>query len=343
MNYDMKHFYTGIICKLLLLFVAVTFESRAQAYYPDLINNLSSTITLPDNYTVNQAQNFINEFRKKENSVLGTNLPMITFPGQSTWNNMSIDQRFFWLINKERADRGLVPYSHILPQLDAISQYYADYLRTNNKFVHNADGKTSTQRIASVTGYNTCNDFSPYSENLYYSASTSAYNPWAEIDAITYWLYKDDCCGWGHRRALLYKNMNDNSGKAGEEGFIGLGISKGSFNPSGTTYAFSTVIVFNFFDPCASWNYTASGLNTITGTVTSTNETSFEQPFIITPNPFTDIIHFPKAASFTIFSQYGTFVHDQQEPLLEVNLAHLSAGLYFIIVPGSGSFKVIKQ
>jgi hypothetical protein len=225
-------------------------------------------------YNVTTASNFINSLRTKENAVLQTvtgavQMPMISFPSQDTWNSMDDDARFLWLINEERKARNLKPYSGVWPALDSVSQYYADYIRVNNVFTHNADGKSSTQRYTSVPGYNTCKDNSPYSENLYFTGSSVSYKTWYIIDAIAQFLYQDDCCAWGHRRVLLYKSPIDNSGNAGEEGLIGVGVSKGSYTNGGNTYAYSILLTFNFFDPCAFWKYpTITGINpaTISGT-----------------------------------------------------------------------------
>lgn len=227
-------------------------------------------------YNVTTAGNFINSLRTKENAVLQTvtgsvQMPMIAFPSQTEWNAMDDDARFLWLINQERTARNLKPYSGVWPALDSVSQYYADYIRTNNVFSHNADGKSSAQRYTSVPGYNTCKDNSPYSENLYFTGSTVTYKTCYIIDAIAQFLYQDDCCAWGHRRVLLYKSPNDNSGKSGEEGLIGVGVSKGTYTNGGNTYAYSILLTFKFIDPCATWNYpTITGVNptTLSGTTT---------------------------------------------------------------------------
>jgi len=64
------------------------------------------------------------------------------------------------------------------------------------------------------------------------------------------WMYKDSGSAWGHRHAVLCYPYNDNSGPAGEEGFLGIGRYSGPYQG----WNYGVVVVMNIFDPCVIWN-----------------------------------------------------------------------------------------
>jgi hypothetical protein len=96
-------------------------------------------------------------------------------------------------------------------------------------------------------------EFACRSENLAaVFAPSMACAPLPLEQAIYGWLYEDTQQGNGHRKAVLYNipPANDNYGTAGKEGLIGVGVSIGLYQGS----AYGIVMVFDFFDPNASYN-----------------------------------------------------------------------------------------
>jgi hypothetical protein len=68
--------------------------------------------------------------------------------------------------------------------------------------------------------------------------------------SVHMWMYKDSGSAWGHRHAVLCYPYNDNSGPAGEEGFLGIGRYSGPYQG----WNYGVVVVMNIFDPCVIWN-----------------------------------------------------------------------------------------
>lgn len=201
-----------------------------------------------------------NRARANENSALGTFLKPLTLPAQSTWSGMSEGDRALWLINTERTARGLTPLHGLETHVTQVAQSWAEWLLSHNQFDHNADGRTPWERLDAVPAIKACHDFLGVAENLYWVGTTSAQGTPLPIEQAIYtWMYDDKTSAWGHRHAILWKPFTDNSGAAGQEGFLGIGHARGGFtNPAdGRRFAFTDLVVMNVFDPCASWQYAA--------------------------------------------------------------------------------------
>src|SRR5512139_3560389 len=56
---------------------------------------------------VPDVQAAFNNARRVENAQLGTSLPMLAFPSQAEWDVLNDSQRAFWIVNRERLDRGV--------------------------------------------------------------------------------------------------------------------------------------------------------------------------------------------------------------------------------------------
>ncbi len=221
------------------------------AAYPDPASDIIWTAS---GSTVDTVQEAFNQARQAENSQLGTSLPTLSLPDQAAWTLLGDAGRALWLIQKERIDRGIPPLSGWETNVTGVSQYYANYLLTNNVFSHNADGNSPTQRMKNNPTIGSCND-SYFGENIYNKRSTAPNITLPVEKAVFVWMYTDAIPGWGHRHLILSTIYNDNSGPSGQEGFLGIGLATGPYEG----WAYGAVVVMDVFDPCASWNYPAVG------------------------------------------------------------------------------------
>ena len=204
---------------------------------------------------VGDVQTAFNNARTQENNRLGTSIPMLTLPAQSTWNGMSDGEKALWLINRERVDRGIPPLQGLEPNVMGVAQYYADYLLSHNTWGHSEDGRSPWDRLADNPAIGACHDFLSVAENLavFVTSGNSIALP---IEQTIYmWNYEDAGSGWGHRHAILWYPYNDNSGAPGSEGFLGIGRASGGpyQGPFSQPWNYAEMIVMNVFDPCAAW------------------------------------------------------------------------------------------
>lgn len=215
---------------------------------------------------VSDIQAAFNHARSVENTRLGTSIPMLTLPGQATWDSLSDGEKALWLINRERIDRGVAPLQGLESNVTSVAQYYADYLLDNNAWGHSADGRSPWERLEDNTAIGMCHDFLPIAENLAVFVTSGTSIPLPIEQAIYMWNYEDSGSSWGHRHAILWYPYTDNSGTPGSEGFLGIGRAdggpyKGSFDQ---TWNFAELIVMNVFDPCPAWNDTPPAVAGIT-------------------------------------------------------------------------------
>lgn len=207
---------------------------------------------------VEDIQTAFNNARATENLQLGLSLPMLVFPSQAEWDNMSDDEKSLWLINRERVDRNVMPLHGIEENVDDIAQYYARYLLDNDAWGHSEDGNDPWDRLETSSQIAVCRDFLNVAENLavFVTFGTSINLP---IERSIYmWMYDDgDCCSWGHRHAILWTPYTNNSGFSATEGFLGIGrVSGGPYQgPFTSSWNHAEIIVMNVFDPCPDWDY----------------------------------------------------------------------------------------
>jgi len=250
--YRLRFVFPLIIVGFLSLFVITPVQpsvSAPDSFPPDLTSNIPWS---SGTSTVAHVQEAFNNARVTENSQLGTSIPSLTLPNQSTWDAMSGNEKAEWLVYRERVDRGLQPLHGFESNVTSIAQYYAEYLLNNNKWGHNADGNDQWQRLNTNPTINGCHDFLGVAENLNYlwTSGTSIGLPLER--SIYTWLYNDSSSSWGHRQLVLWFPYNDNSGPAGNEGFMGIGRASGGPYQG---HNFAEVIVMNVFDPCSTWVY----------------------------------------------------------------------------------------
>jgi uncharacterized protein YkwD len=239
-----------LVCCLLTLFLPVLnllLVAQLMAAYPDPPADIiwSGTGT----HDVANVQAAFNHARAVENTQLGTSLPPLTLSSQSAWNVLSDGQKALWLINRERLDRGVKVLSGVESNVTGVAQAYAQYLIDHNKFGHFEDGHDPLYRLRANPVIAAC--IEGYAENIAYSATSSTSIPIPLETAVYWFMYEDSGSAWGHRHNIL-KSWNDNSGPAGQEGFLGVGVAAGSPYMG---YHYGEVVVMDFFDPCATWNY----------------------------------------------------------------------------------------
>jgi len=215
--------------------------------------------------SVADIQAAFNHARAVENSQLGKSLPMITLPSQEIWNAMSDGEKALWLINQERLDRGVMQLQGVEENVMDVAQYYSDYLLDNDAWGHDADGYSPWDRLNNNPEIGACHDFLSVAENLAVFVTNGTSIPLPIERSVYMWMYDDDCCGWGHRHAVLWYPYNDNSGIPGKEGFLGIGRSNGGpyKGPFSQAWPFTEMIVMNVFDPCSTWHYSVPQVTSI--------------------------------------------------------------------------------
>lgn len=209
---------------------------------------------------------------EQENALLGTSLEPLNFPSEEEWIAMSDGEKALWLINEERIARGLIPLEGLEENVTAVAQSYAEWLLLNNLFAHDADGRTPWERLEANPRIGACYDLLPVAENLYYAATAApTFLPVVVERAIYVMLYADAGWQWGHRHAMLWSPYTENVGAPDREGFLGVGHAQGGFiSPlDGQFYQSTDILVFNFFDPCETWD-SGDGRATPTATVPPT-------------------------------------------------------------------------
>jgi uncharacterized protein YkwD len=97
---------------------------------------------------------------------LGTSIPSLILPAQSSWDSLTDSQKAVWLINRERLDRGVKALSGVESNVTGVAQAYAQYLISHNVFSHTADGHDPWHRLNANPTIGACHDFLNVAENL---------------------------------------------------------------------------------------------------------------------------------------------------------------------------------
>ncbi len=235
------------LLSIVLVAICLSVAVESHAAYPD---DPTSDTRWPSSSetSVDDIQTRFNTARANENAQLGSSIPMLVLPSQSDWNAMSHGERALWLINRERVDRGVAPLHGVEDNVTQVARDYAQYLLDNDAFAHDADGRSPWDRLNSNPAIGACHDFLNVAENL-----AVFWGGWTlPLERSIYmWMYDDSGSNWGHRHAILWYPYSDNSGPAGQEGFLGIGAASGEHQG----WSQADIVVMNVFDPCASWVY----------------------------------------------------------------------------------------
>ena len=192
----------------------------------------------------------------------------LIMPSQTQWDAMNLQEKGLYLLNAERAARGIKPKQGYDQAIVSTAQSYAEYILSRNQIIgHYNDGKTPQQRLKEDQYINTFAD--PYwgkPESVagkygHYSAVSSGEGV---VFAIFGWLYHDkdwfvafgkDGEPWGHRNHLLQTNYDDNHADDTSEGIVGFGVATGVYDPSSSVpNKYGAVTVLNSIDQGAEWD-----------------------------------------------------------------------------------------
>lgn len=304
------------------LLMMVCALANAQNYDP-----LNQDIPLDKSYngqfSLSELEEQFNKGRDQENQQLNTNLPDIKFPDSSKWDQMSPKSRAFWIINQERKARGLMPLRGHDERLNSITDDYAEYLTDNDTFGHGADGLNPKIRIDKNEELK--GSYENIWEVLFYHGSFNAneFENFAGLGIYNF-LYVNSSANWGHRGSLLKTNYNDNSGKANQEGLIGIGIHETTnFEYAGNSFQEAKVLVIKGLDPSPNFPFNATSKQTITKNATPT----------IYPNPANK--HFrlsnpEKIKSLTLLDAQGRQMIKSNNPDQTIDIEALTSGIYHV-------------
>ena len=190
----------------------------------------------------------------------------LELPGQGEWDAMDDADRALVITNAERTARGGVEYPGGAPlglplegvetHLDALAQRYADFMRANGYWGHEApadatevgDGPAlaGTDPFGRIdghpvlgegagTGGGDCHQFLGQAENLAVFASSGTDDIRLPVERAIYgFLYDDSGSTWGHRHLMLLQDepvtgggggFDDDAGPTGTEGYLGVGTA----------------------------------------------------------------------------------------------------------------------
>jgi hypothetical protein len=233
-------------------------SSHAQALTSGFPPDPTSDIPWNAGYLgVEDIQTAFNNARTQENAQLGIELPMLTLPSQAAWDVLTDGQRALWLMNEERAARGMLRLQDVEVNVTSVAQDYAQFLLEEDKWGHNENGLSPSQRMQLNPVIQACYDFTSNLENLAVFATSGSSIPLPVERSVYLWMYFDSGSSWGHRHAVLSYFFNNNSGPTGAEGFLGIGRASGGpyKGPFEESWPFVELIVMDVFDPCADWDY----------------------------------------------------------------------------------------
>ncbi|MCB9432529.1 MAG: immune inhibitor A [Ardenticatenaceae bacterium] len=211
--------------------------------------------------TLQQVQDAFNAARTFENNDANTSgqayvpMPMMNLTGAFTlaqWQALSAGERALWLLNDERVARDLLPYEGVNSAVTTVAQDYTQWLLDNNQFDHNLTGLLGGRLDAQgLTG-----QYSSSGENLAVHGTAVDF-PVAL--AVYNWNYDDSSSAWGHRENDLNDSLVNNTGSAGSEGLIGIGLGTKltgySFPGCGSCpWEPAMIVTFDWIDPSVEIN-----------------------------------------------------------------------------------------
>ncbi|MBI5471478.1 MAG: T9SS type A sorting domain-containing protein [Ignavibacteriae bacterium] len=259
---------------LVALLVALSFPAlgNAQNFYLDRTTNIAWSGAFNSVTDIQGAFNNARTIENGENLGAGqVQMPMMTMPSQAEWDGKSNSLKALWLINSERVARNLLPLQDVDLNVITVAQNYANFLLTNNAWGHEANGQTPGQRLDANPAILGHHDNLGISENLSAFVTSGNSIPLPVERSVYGWNYDDLSSAWGHRHALLWTAFTNNFGDGGSEGLMGIGrASGGPWSGFGTPWNFAEIIVFNVFDPNASYNAALPvQLSSFSGSVTA--------------------------------------------------------------------------
>lgn len=170
-------------------------------------------------------------------------MPMMNLTGsftQAAWDALTPGQQGLWLLNSERAARGIPQFEGINADLEAVMQGWTDHLLAVGPPYGHGDPIARVEANPNLAG---C--YQAFAENLAYYSPINAPLLYPVAEAIYDWTYEDVMSSWGHRHNDLTDGYFDNNGATGQEGLLGFAVSIGVNNNG-----FPIVIIgVDFYDP----------------------------------------------------------------------------------------------
>lgn len=282
-------FLTGLLC----LFFCSNFHAQTPAILnstigydsdPSLFGNQSGYLTVSD---VEAAFNNARRREELQFCLPSNSITNLNMPNQSTWNGMTSDERFLFLINEERKARaGLnyclgdgpvtgLPFTGVEANIDNIAQAHAEQLiatqstnsisQQNNIDANPNIGGSGCNTFKGIQP-NCCHSFVPYSVyRIYFTSDDTPANPSTittpglEVRSVYFLVYGNGSVGNG-RKMILTQSIEpggsssnpcgfvDDYGDSGDEGFIGIGVAGGVPNPS-LNRSHIDMVILSYFDP----------------------------------------------------------------------------------------------
>ncbi len=254
---------------LVIAFIQFALASGAAGQYPP--DPTADIPWSPVNFAeipVAEIEQAFNDARAVEATQLGITLPDLVMPSQVDWDAMTADEQGLFLINDERAARGVPELENHHTRVHDIAQQFAEWLLANDAWGHDQDWDddgdldSPWDRLESDPEINDCHDFLGIAENLAVFVSSGPNPDEVVARSIYSWNYHDSGFAWGHRHACLWNAFNDNGGVTGIEGLMGMGVALGGpyQGPFGDPWPTAALVVYNVFDPCSTWDYGGTGI-----------------------------------------------------------------------------------
>jgi hypothetical protein len=222
----MKNYFKLLCVCFFIVSLTLNFTSHSLTFNWDTLPVPQNSNTIPTHYflSLDDAINSFNKARELDPSVSASQKKLIL---PSNFANLSWQDQYFVVLNKERQSRGLLAMTYPIPKLSQISTTYARDLNNANQFTHTLNGTNPISRISTDIALKDCIQYHPYSESLYYYKYD--YLPFMTPKLIALiglyeFLYDDAEVNWGHRKHLLSNYQNDNKSQY-NEGHSGIGMS----------------------------------------------------------------------------------------------------------------------
>ncbi len=270
---------SGILSFIILLIcISIVMPLRTQTV-PDLTSNIPPSHGFA---TIADIEATFNNARRQEELQLGlpaNTMSDLSLPDESTWDGYTEAQQMLYLLNDERVSRNgieydtgeqrtqiipifLCPFEGMSSTLDGIAQGHADYLRENDMFTHiDENGDDAFERVQNHPDIIGKINLLFFVESIASIASTEPTGILvAALEVIYEFIFQDLVSEFKHRQMfLLGKQMMpgyfvDDHEDIGKEGYLGIGISTGSY----FGLPFAKVFVIDYIDPLADENFNTS-------------------------------------------------------------------------------------
>lgn len=264
------------------------------------------------------------------------------------WFLLSIQEKGLFILNSERAARGLPTFQGVSTEVVSIAQQYADALANRNSglshnlslTINGVQTSTPWERLASNQTIRNNSEFYGFAENLAYTANNPKESNIPIEHAIYLWNYNDSSSNWGHRNFNL-SILNDNSGNEYQEGLIGFGVKKVVQSDGWIKY----YTVMNAIDPTNTFDFNTALIYCNSSSLSTDSKTLKNE--VIYPNPFNDQVFITsdsQVTDVTVFDLTGKTVL-RISGKTQIDTSTLSSGVFIFkiaTVDGVSYQKLVK-